>query len=54
MKEAGRCDDPNSIHRWNIFKGEVIKKPNYHKNHFNLTEEKREVYETILVVTILC
>ena len=43
MKEAGRCDDPNAIHRWNIFKGEVIDKPNYYKNHFSLTEEKREL-----------
>ena len=29
MEEAGRCDDPNAIHRWNIFKSEVIEKPNY-------------------------
>ena len=25
----------NAIHRWNIFKGEVIEKPNYYKNHFS-------------------
>ena len=52
MEEAGRCDDPNAIHRWNIFKSEVIEKPNYYKNHFSLTEEKRELLETILDVTI--
>ena len=40
MKEADKCDDPNAIHRWNIFKNEVIEKPNYYKNHFTLTEEK--------------
>ena len=40
MEEAGRCDDPNGLHRWNIFKSEVIKKPNYYKKHFSLTEEK--------------
>ena len=40
MEEVGRCDDPNGIHRWNIFKSEVNKKPNYYKNHFSLTEEK--------------
>ena len=51
MEEAGRCDDPNAIHRWNIFKSEVIEKPNYYKNHFSLTEEKQELLETILDVT---
>ena len=52
MEEVGRCDDPNAIHRWNIFKGEVIEKPNYYKNHFSLTEEKQELLETIHDVTI--
>ena len=52
MEEAGRCDDPNAIHRWNIFKSEVIEKPNYYKNHFSLTEEKRELLEDVLDVTI--
>ena len=45
MEEAGRRDDPNAIHRWNIFKREVIEKPNYYKNHFSLTEEKRKLLE---------
>ena len=40
MEEGGRCDDPNAIHRWKIFKGEVIEKLGYYKNYFNLTEEK--------------
>ena len=31
MEVADECDDPNSIHRWNIFKREVIEKPNYYK-----------------------
>ena len=54
MKEAGRCDDPNAIHRLNIFRREVIEKRNYYKNHFNLIEEKREILETILdVIRIL-
>ena len=38
MEEAGRCDDPNAIHRWDIFKSEVIEKPNYYQNNFILTE----------------
>ena len=53
MEIAGRCDDPNAIHRWSIFKSEVIEKPNYYKNHFSLTEEKQDLLETLLDVTIL-
>ena len=52
MEEAGRCDDPNAIHRWSTFKREVIEKPNYYKNHFSLTEEKRELLEMVLEVII--
>ena len=52
MEEAGRCDDPNAIHQWDIFKSEVIEKPNYYKNHSSLTEEKRELLDTLLGVTI--
>ena len=52
MEEAGRCADPNAIYRGNIFKREVIEKPNYHKNYFSLTEEKRELLEAVLDVTI--
>ena len=35
-----------------MIKDEVIEKPNYYKNHFSLTEQKRELLETILDVTI--
>ena len=52
MEVADKCDDPNAVHRWNRFKREVIKKPNYYKNHFRLTEEKRELLEIALDVTI--
>ena len=52
MEEAGRCDDPNAIHLWNIFKSEVIEKPNYSKNHFSLREENQELLEAVLDVTI--
>ena len=52
MEEAGRCDDPNAIHRWNIFKSEVNEKLNYYKNHFSLTEEKRKLLEAVLDVNI--
>ena len=50
IKEAGRWDDPNAIHRWNIFKSKTIEKPNYCKNHFSLTETKGERFEAILDV----
>ena len=52
MEEADKYDNPNAIHRRNIFKSEVIEKPNYYKNHFSLTEEKRELLEAVLDVTI--
>ena len=35
MEVVDKCDDPNVIHRWNRFKREVIKKPNYYNNHFS-------------------
>ena len=52
MEVVDECDDPSSIHRWNIFKSEVIEKPNYYKNNFSLAEEKRDIFETALDVTI--
>ena len=52
MEVVDECDDPNAIYQWNRFKSEVIKKPNYYKNHFRLTEEKRALLETALDVTI--
>ena len=52
MEVADECDDPNAIHRWNRFKRDMIKKSNYYKNHFRLTEEKRGLLETALDVII--
>ena len=52
MEVAGKCDDRNAVHRWCRFKREVVKKPNYYKNHFSLMEEKRALLETALDVTI--
>ena len=40
MEVVDKYVDPNAIHRWNRFKREVIKNPNYYKNHFSLTKEK--------------
>ena len=52
MMVADVCEDTNVIRRWNRFKHEVIKKPNYYKNHFSQTKEKQELLETALGVTI--
>ena len=52
MEEADKYDYPIVIHLWNIFKNEVIKKPSYYKNHFSLAEEKQELLEAALDVTI--
>ena len=52
MEVANECDGPNTIHRWCRFKREVIKKPNYNKSNFSLTEEKRVLLETALDVTV--
>ena len=52
MEVVDKCDDPNAIHRSNRFKRELIKRPNYYKNYFSLTEEKRKLLETALDVTI--
>ena len=52
MEVTDKCDDPNAIHRWCEFKREVIKKPNFYKNHLSLTDEKRELMQTLLDVTI--
>ena len=40
MEVADKCDDPNAIHRWNRFKHEVIKKPNYYKKPFQPDQRK--------------
>ena len=52
MEVADKCDDPNTIPRWNRFKHEVIKKPNCYKNHFSLTKENRELLETAADFTL--
>ena len=52
MGVADQYNDRNTIHRWCRLKPEVIKQPNYYKNHFSLTEEKRALLETALDVTI--
>ena len=52
VEVADKCNDPNAIHQWNRFKFEVIKKPNYYKNHSSLTKENQELLEAALDVTI--
>ena len=45
MEAVDKCDDPNAIHRRNRFRREMIKKPNYYKNQFRLTKEKRKLLD---------
>ena len=52
MEVVDKCDDPNAIHRWNRFKRQAIKKPNYYQNHFSLTKEKRKFLETALDMSL--
>ena len=52
IEVVDKCNNPNAIHQWNRFKREVVKKPNYYKNHFSLTEEKQALLETALDITI--
>ena len=40
MRVVDKCDDPNAIHRWNRFKCEMIKKPNYYKKPFKSDERE--------------
>ena len=40
MEVIDKCDGPNAIHLWNRFKREVIKKPDYYKNHVTSTWQK--------------
>ena len=52
MEVVDKCDDSNAIRRWNRFKREKIKKPNYNKNHFNQTNKKWKLLEAALDITI--
>ena len=44
MVILGECDDGNAVHRWCRFKEDAIL--DFHRNHFNLDEEGRELFET--------
>ena len=40
MIEKGESGDPNAVRWWYSFKEDVIRKPNYYKNYFSMTEEQ--------------
>ena len=44
MVILGECDDGNAVHRWCRFKEDAI--VDFHRNHFNLDKEGRELFET--------
>ena len=43
MEVLGECDDANAVHAFNRFKEDVIH--DFYRNHFNLDEEGRELFE---------
>ena len=47
MVILGECDDGNAVHRWCRFKEDV----DFHRNHFNLDREGRELFETAFDIT---
>ena len=52
MIEKGESDDPNAVHRWCSFKKDFFSKENYYKNHFSMTEEQEELFETVFGIQI--
>jgi len=46
------CDDPNAVHAWNRFKRGVLTRANYYRNHFNLPEEARELFEDVFSIRV--
>ena len=46
----GECDDGNAVHRWCRFKEDCIQ--DFYRNHFNLDEEGRELFETAFDIEI--
>ena len=48
MVILGECDDANAVHRWCRFKEDV----DFHRNHFNLDEEGRELFETAFDIAL--
>ena len=42
------CDDGNAIHRFSRFTKDVLQKPNFYRNHFNLVDEShRDLFYTL-------
>ena len=42
------CDDGNAIHRFSRFTKDVLEKPNFYRNHFNLVDEShRDLFYTL-------
>ena len=50
MEVLGECDDGNAVHRWCRFKEDVIY--DFYRNHFNLDEEGRELFETAFDIEV--
>ena len=46
----GECADANAVHRWCRFKQDTIQ--DFYRNHFNLDEEGRELFETAFDIAV--
>ena len=44
------CSNANAIHTWNRFKKDIL--GSYYKNHFSMTEEQEELFETVFGIQI--
>jgi len=51
MVILAECDDGNAVHRWCRFKKDAIPDA-YRRNHFNLDDEARELFETAFDIEI--
>ena len=46
------CGDANAVHCWNRFKQGVLTKENYFRNHFNVPEDARELFEDMFDIPL--
>ena len=50
MVILGECENANAVHRWCCFKEESV--CDFYRNHFNLDEEGRELFETAFDIEV--
>ena len=50
MVILGECENANAVHRWCCFNEESV--CDFYRNHFNLDEEGRELFETAFDIEV--